>query len=138
MKIALLDAGPLVALFDPTEPSHAHYDSMLANRYNPLRLYTTWPCIVEASHLLDPVLRLQMLKWVSIGGVQVFPFDADDLVEMADWMHRYTEPRKTEMDFADASLYWLASETGVKAILTTDVRDFSRYRLPDGSAFEIH
>ncbi len=138
MKIALLDAGPLVALFDRSEPSHRHYDSLLADHTNPLRLYTTWPCIVEASHLLDPLLRLQMLKWVSIGGVQVFPFDTNDLTAMTGWMHRYTEPRKTEMDFADASLYWLASETGVKAILTIDVKDFSRYRLPDGGAFEIH
>ena len=41
------------------------------------------------------------------------------------------------MDLADASLYWLAIETGVVAILTTDVADFSRYRLPDGQAFTL-
>jgi predicted nucleic acid-binding protein len=32
------------------------------------------------------------------------------------------------MDLADASLYWLAAETGVTEILTVDVADFSRYR----------
>ena len=41
------------------------------------------------------------------------------------------------MDFADATLYWVASETGVREIMTTDVRDFSRYRLPDGQFFSI-
>ena len=41
------------------------------------------------------------------------------------------------MDLADASLYWLACESGVTRIFTVDVRDFSRYRLPDGRAFEI-
>jgi predicted nucleic acid-binding protein len=41
------------------------------------------------------------------------------------------------MDFADATLYWLANETGVTSIMTLDVRDFSRYRLPDGRAFEM-
>jgi len=44
---------------------------------------------------------------------------------------------KREMDFADASLYWLATETGVTEIMTTDVTDFSRYRLPGGRSFNL-
>ena len=50
---------------------------------------------------------------------------------------RYTERGKREMDFADASLYWLAAETGIRDILTIDVSDFGRYRLPDGQAFNL-
>ena len=56
---------------------------------------------------------------------------------MVDLMRRYTQAPRTEMDLADASLVWLASDTGVSRIMTLDVRDFSRYRLPDGRAFEI-
>ena len=56
---------------------------------------------------------------------------------MVRWMRRYTEAGKREMDFADASLYWLATETGVTEIMTTDVADFSRYRLPDGRSFSL-
>jgi predicted nucleic acid-binding protein len=41
------------------------------------------------------------------------------------------------MDLADASLYWLATETGVTQILTVDVTDFSRYRLSGGKAFTL-
>ncbi len=41
------------------------------------------------------------------------------------------------MDFADASLYWLAVESGITEIMTVDVNDFSRYRLPDGRAFTL-
>ena len=52
-------------------------------------------------------------------------------------MVRYTESTRAEMDLADASLVWLAAETGVTRIMTTDVRDFSRYRLPDGRGFDI-
>ncbi len=137
MKIVLIDAGPLVAIFDTQNPHHARYNALLANPAVPLRLYTTWPCVVEASHLLGVVNRLEMLKWVGLGGVNVFPFDAPELLEMTQWMLRYTEVPRSEMDFADASLYWLAGETGVTTILTLDVRDFSRYRLPDGRAFEI-
>ena len=32
---------------------------------------------------------------------------------------------------------FVANDTGVLRVMTTDVRDFSRYRLPDGRAFEI-
>lgn len=67
----------------------------------------------------------------------MFPFVQDDLLGMVSWMERYTDEPRTEMDLADAALVWLASETGVTTILTLDVRDFSRYRLPDGRAFEI-
>ncbi len=52
-------------------------------------------------------------------------------------MRRYIEVGKREMDFADASLYWLAAEIGVVDILTIDVADFSRYRLPDGRGFNV-
>lgn len=31
----------------------------------------------------------------------------------------------------------MAADTGVASIMMTDVRDFSRYRLPDGRAFDI-
>ena len=56
---------------------------------------------------------------------------------MTPWMQRYSEPPRSVMDLADASLYWLALETGITEVMTLDVRDFSRYRLPDGRAFEI-
>jgi len=50
-------------------------------------------------------------------------------------MRRYTEPGKREMDLADASLYWLAVETGTIEIMTVDIADFSRYRLPNSRFF---
>ena len=63
--------------------------------------------------------------------------DQQSLENMVEFMRLYTETPRTEMDLADASLYWLAADTGVNRIMTLDVRDFSRYRLPDGRAFEI-
>lgn len=52
-------------------------------------------------------------------------------------VHGKLERGKREMDLADASLYWLAAETAVTEILTVDVADFSRYRLPRGKAFTL-
>ena len=55
---------------------------------------------------------------------------------MLPLMRQYTGARR-EMDFADATLVWAAAETGTTQIWTIDVRDFYRYRLPDGRAFDI-
>ena len=138
MSAALVDAGPLVAVFGRDEPSGSHYRALLARAAAELwSLATTWPCVVEASHMLEPVRRYAMLRWIAGNVVPVYPFGIQQLDVMAQLMRRYTDSPPTEMDLADASPVWLASDTGVTRIMTLDVRDFSRYRLPDGRAFEI-
>ena len=102
-----------------------------------LRLLTTWPCIVEATYLLEVPQRYEMLQWIELGGALVYPFDTHHLTDMIKWMKHYSKDTKREMDLADASLYGLALETSVTTIMTVDIADFSRYRLPDGKAFEI-
>ncbi len=135
---ALIDAGPLVAVFGAHEKSARHYTVLLAKaaaeRWS---LSTTWPCVIEASHMLAPPRNYSLLGWVASGAIAVFPFKQEDLNDMVALMQRYTESPRTEMDLADASLVWLAQDTGVLRIMTMDIRDFSRYRLPDGRAFEI-
>ena len=72
-----------------------------------------------------------------MGGVTVYPFSTDNLNGVVETMKTYTEPGKREMDFADATLYWLAVETGITTIMTVDERDFNRYRLSDGKHFTV-
>ena len=137
MRNILLDAGPLIAAFSPTDAHRGDVEGKLA-RYSQggCRLLTTWPCIVEAAYLLAPPRRYELLKWIEAGGVIVYPFEPTHLADMVRWMQRYTDDR-AEMDLADASLYWLAADTGVTTIMTIDRKDFERYRLPDGRSFEI-
>ena len=138
MRNILIDAGPLIALFAVDDKYHSRFDAfVLAHSGNGLRLITTWPCVVEAAYILDAPQRFEMLRWIELGGAQVYPFEAHHLGDMVGWMRQYTEKAKREMDFADASLYWLAAVTGVADILTVDVADFSRYRLPNGQAFTL-
>lgn len=139
MPAVLIDAGPLVALFSPTDRHRARYEAFLADhgREGSLRLATTWPCIVEAAYLLAAPQRFELLAWIAAGGVIVYPFDAKHLEEMLQWMRRYTEAGKSEMDLADASLYWLAVDTGINIVLSVDRKDFERYRLPDGRHFTV-
>ncbi len=138
MAAALVDAGPMVALFGTRQPRARHYLKLFkAASDQHWSLSTTWPCVVEASYLLAPPQRYTFLRWVAAGAVAVFPFQQDALEDFAGLMHRCTEAPRTEMDLADASLVWLAADTGITTIMTTDVRDFSRYRLPDGRGFDI-
>jgi predicted nucleic acid-binding protein len=138
MRNVLIDAGPLIALFASDDRHHDRVDAGLASlAQEGLRLLTTWPCVIEAAYLLDPPHRFELLRWIELGGVQVYPFESQHLGDMVGWMRRYTETGKREMDFADASLYWLAVDTGIVDILTIDVADFSRYRLPDGQGFNL-
>jgi predicted nucleic acid-binding protein len=135
---ALIDAGPLVALFAVDDKHHQRLDTQVRRLAdNGLRMLTTWPCVVEAAYLLEAPQRFELLAWIELGGVQVYPFEPSHLGDMIDWMRRYKERSRREMDFADASLYWLAVETGIRDILTIDVADFGRYRLPEGEAFNI-
>jgi hypothetical protein len=138
VRNVLLDAGPLVALFASDDKHHKRIDAQIHSlAAEGLRLFSTWPCVVEAAYLLDAPHRYEMLAWIELGGAQIYPFEPRHLSDMVGWMKRYTERGKQEMDFADASLYWLASETGARHILTIDKADVSRYRLPDGQSFDL-
>lgn len=138
MRSCLIDSGPLIALFAVDDHHHARFDGVVTElSAGGLRLITTWPCIVEASYLLEIPQRFEMLKWIELGGAVVYPFEPAHLGDIVRWMRRYSERGKREMDLADASLYWLAIETGVTEILTVDVADFLRYRLPRGKTFTL-
>ena len=138
MQTALVDAGAMIALFDDSDGFYERYtgifNELLSRR---VQLVTTWPCVTEASYSLAPKNHLALLEWLQNGAVSIQNFSAADLQPMVGWMEQYTERSKTIMDFADASLYWLAIELKTTLVLSTDRRDFSRYRLPDGQAFEI-
>ena len=138
MRSVLIDSGPLIALFAVDDRHHQRFDEYVSLlSADGLRLLTTWPCIVEASYLLGRPQRYEMLHWVELGGAAVYPFEPHHLGDIVKWMQQCSRQAKREMDLADASLYWLANETGVTDILTTDIADFSRYRLPDGQAFTL-
>jgi predicted nucleic acid-binding protein len=128
----------MVAAFGRAQPHGEHYQGLLqraaAEQWS---LVTTWPCVVEANYLLAPPQRYALMRWVAAGGVTVFPFGQEALETMVELMRKYTEAPRTEMDFADASIVWLAADTGVLQVMTLDQRDFTRYRLPDGRAFEV-
>jgi uncharacterized protein len=138
MRQAIVDTNILVALFDQNDALNERCVAKLTDCHRDgLSLITTWPCVTEASYLLAPKNHLAMLRWFSSGGCDVASFEVADLEQMTAWMDTYSEYPKTLMDLADASLMWLAMAKSTRKILTEDKRDFLRYRLPDGSSFEL-
>jgi predicted nucleic acid-binding protein len=51
---------------------------------------------------------------------------------MRAWASRYQD---RDVDFADATLVWLAGRQRTNLIATTDFNDFETYRLPNRKAF---
>ncbi len=129
MPSMLVDAGPLIALMDRSDKHHARIIEF-SRRYKG-DLLTTWPVLAEACHFLPERLQIDLLRWADSGRLHVAELHRSALASLAEWKERYMD---LPMDLADASLLWVAQQTGVLEILTIDLRDFSVYRLPNGKA----
>lgn len=131
MNVALVDTGPLVALFVRKDPDHAQVTAWLRDFRG--RLLTTWPVLTEVSHFLGPKEVLRFLRWVDAGGAVLIEVPAEELAEVIRMMEKYVD---RPMDLADASLVWLAGNSGVRDILTVDTGDFAAFRTPQGKPFK--
>ena len=127
MAKSLVDTGPLVAWLDKGDGDHARCAAFFAKYEG--QLVTTWPVLTEVCHLLPRHVVGRFMRWVAAGGVVVWelsPTAADDIAVL---MEKYDD---LPMDLADASLVWLAKQTGIVDVITLDETDFGIYRLPGG------
>lgn len=131
MPSILADAGPLIALFLEREPRHKEMKRFL--KANKSRLYSTWPVVTEVCHFLNSAGKTAFLTWVARSGLIVEAIFVTDLDELIALLTKYAD---RDMDFADASLIWLADKTGIADILTLDRKDFAVYRTSSGKAFK--
>ena len=131
----LVDAGPLIALFDEDDRNHARCMTFVLGL--PLSpLYTTWSCLTEAMYLLNGIggYRYQERLWRILrdGRLQIFEISIADIRRMDDLMAKYQD---VPMDLADASLIAIAESHKFTRIFTID-SDFYIYRLTDGSILQ--
>ncbi len=132
MQNIVVDAGPLIALFRRRDRHHLRVKRFLAA--SSARLVTTLPVVTEVCHFLNAQGKLAFLTWVRRGGLAIQAVGADDFEQIGAIMERYED---RDIDFADASLIWLADRLNSTAVLTVDRRDFEVYRLSNGKAFQI-
>lgn len=132
---AVVDSGPLLALFDRDDAHHARVASFL--KANPrLRLSTTWPVLTETCALLASRVGKQaeadFLDWIDRGGLSLADQGVAAFSRIRALVAKY---RDLPFDFADASVAVLAETGGLTQVLTLD-GDFEIYRDARGKPLE--
>lgn len=124
MQSTLVDAGPLIALFDKSDSYHEKAVSFLKRSQG--YLITTWPVITEVSHMLDFSVKtkINFLKWINRGGLQIFELEFHHLIRMIELSEKFND---VPMDLADATLIVASEAKGITKIASID-SDFYVYR----------
>jgi predicted nucleic acid-binding protein len=122
----LIDAGPLIALFDSSEKRHRGIRAFL--KEHPYRYVSTIAVFTEVSHMLDfsTAAQRDFYEWVMYKGVIISDINQNDMLRLVALTEKYAD---VPMDFADATLVITAEKTGIREIISMD-KDFDIYRLP--------
>lgn len=132
----LLDTGPLVTLLVRSEPDHPRLRNFMS-RLQGQRLITTGAVITEAFYFLSDVQNgpASLASFLDASATQVRDaFAPEALTAAVRLMSRYAD---TPMDFPDATLVWLAEQSGIDRVLTFDRRGFLTYRLGKNRRFKL-
>lgn len=122
----LIDAGPLIALFDSSDKFNHLIRAFLKG--HPYRFISTIAVFTEVSHMLDFNTNAQrdFYNWVMYKGVIISDINQNDMYRIVELTGKYAD---VPMDFADATLIVTAEKTGIREIISLD-KDFDIYRLP--------
>jgi len=128
----LIDAGPIIALFDKDDSYHEKILNFIKDKG--FRFVTTTAVVTEVSHMLDfnVNVQVQFLEWIENDGIRLYEIKQKDIIEIIELTKKYKD---RPMDFADATLVIAAKRTGIKKIISID-SDFDVYRLPGKELIE--
>lgn len=124
----LIDAGPIIALFDNNDQYHEQVLDFIKKFEG--KLISTWPVLTEVCYMLDfnKETQLDFLDWVLQGGIDIHNLEQWQLNSVRHMMETYSD---LPADLADTTLLEVAETRGVSSIITLD-RDFSVYKLKNG------
>lgn len=130
----LVDTGAILALLDRTDRWHR----VCVDAFDQLRLplLTSEAVLTELFHLLGDSRHEVETAWKFIrsGALRMSVIDHSELPEIQDLMRRYSD---RPMDFADATLVYLARREGLSTVFTVDHSDFNTYRIERRKRFRI-
>jgi uncharacterized protein len=131
---ALIDTGVILALVDRGDEWHT--SCVAAYDHSRLPLLTTQAVLTEVFHLTRRDRRQMASVWTLLrsGAVQMSHISHQELPQIQALMDDYAD---CPMDFADATLVYLAARESLSVILTVDHDDFETYRLPGRKRFTI-
>lgn len=125
LNTVLIDAGPLIALFDRDDKYHTSIVEFIKNTN--YRFISTTAVLTETMYMLDfnTVVQLNFLEWIMKEGVIIHESKQSNIKRIIDLTKKYSD---RPMDFADATLVIAAEERGIRQIISID-SDFDIYRL---------
>ena len=133
MTATLVDTGVLLAALNRSDQWHESCVRLLAQV--PLPLLTSEAVLTELFHLLGPERSRMEAAWRLIRSVVIVaPIQDSELPTIHELMSQYWD---RPMDFADATLVYLARREGISTILTIDRSDFETYRIQGKRKFRV-
>jgi len=134
----LIDTGAILALLDRSDRWHdACVDAFRQLR---LPLLTSEAVLTEVFHLVGAT-RTEMeaaWKFVRSGALVLGTIDHAELTHLHGLMSRHWDRGMDQsMDFADATLVYLAKRESLSVILTVDQADFATYRIEGKRQFRV-
>jgi len=135
---ALIDTGAILALLDRSD--RWHHVCVDAFRQLRLPLLTSEAVLTEVFHLVGDSRQEMEATWkfVRSGALTVGIIEPEELTHLHGLMSRYWDrPMAQNMDFADATLVYLARRESLSVILTVDQADFATYRIEGKRQFRV-
>jgi predicted nucleic acid-binding protein len=132
--VGLIDTGAILAILEKGDSWHlACLEALKSVR---IPLFTTEAVLTETFHLTgkNPYKIEKVWAFVRSGAMTVRSMGDSDLPELHALMAKYSD---RPMDFADATLVYVAARERISLILTIDHDDFETYRLPRGKKFTV-
>jgi len=131
---SLIDTGAILALLDRSD--RWHQVCVEAFRQLRLPLLTSEAVLTELFHLVgDSRTEMEAAwKFVRSGTLVLGTIEDAELPLLQSLMSRYWD---RPMDFADATLVYLAKRESLSVILTVDQSDFATYRIEGKRQFRV-
>lgn len=130
----LIDTGAILALLD----RHDGWHDACVEAFRQLRmpLLTSEAVLTELFHLVgDSQAEMESAwKFVHSGALVLGSIEHGELSRLHTLMSRYWD---RPMDFADATLVYLAKRENLSLVLTTDHADFNTYRIDGKRRFRV-
>lgn len=135
---ALIDTGAILALLDRSDRWHG----VCVDAFRQLRLplLTSEAVLTEVFHLVgDSRTEMEATwKFLRSGALVVGTIEHAELTQLRGLMLRHWDRGiDRNMDFADATLVYLAKRESLSVILTVDQADFATYRIEGKRQFRV-
>ncbi len=131
---ALIDTGAILAMLDDEDP----WSRICREAFQSLSvpLLTSQAVLTELFHLVGSDRREMEGAWgfVRSGALKLAEIQDSELSEIHALMSRYWD---RPMDFADATLVYLAKRESLSTIFTVDHADFETYRIDGRRRFRV-